>query len=64
MAHWEWPSVANISGNWDAFDSVDQLASVTGLAPSRVIQGESAGVCTDRDSSTAGFYEPVTSHIR
>ena len=37
------PFLANISGNLDAFDSVDRPASVAGLAPSRVISGRISG---------------------
>jgi transposase len=53
--------LSNIGGNLEAFDSVDRLASVAGLAPSRVIPGESAGTFIDRVASTAGSCEPVIS---
>ena len=48
--------LAQIGGSLDAFDNVDQLACLAGLAPVPKDQDASIGTCTGHDVSTADCY--------
>jgi transposase len=57
--------IAQIGGSLDAFDNVDRLACVAGLAPVPRDSGRINGTCTGPDGSTAGCCAPAISrHCR